>query len=143
MPLTSSNGYRSYYFRRFFIRVVYSYSPDMPLPPLNQQSTAHIPPPLSLWISHLSLSPHSGSPTYPYLLTSTGDDLYAALIETFMYSMVKFNVSDCTLIICVTDPKCMKLCADQHFPCYDYRSKQQANQWNITLIPCLFHPYSS
>ena len=64
---------------------------------------------------------------HPIMLSmaTVGDDLYAALIETFVYSMVKFNVSDCTLVICVTDPKCMKLCDDQHFPCYDYKSKQQ------------------
>ena len=64
---------------------------------------------------------------HPIILSmaTVGDDLYAALIETFVYSMVKFNVSDCTLVICVTDPKCIKLCDDQHFPCYNYQSKQQ------------------
>ena len=55
-------------------------------------------------------------------MARVGDDLYAALIENFVYSMVKFNVSDCTLVICVTDPKCIKLCTDNRFPCYDYHS---------------------
>lgn len=42
-------------------------------------------------------------------------------IENFIYTMVKFNVSSCTLMVCVSDPKCMKLCADSSFPCYDFQ----------------------
>jgi hypothetical protein len=35
--------------------------------------------------------------------------------------MAKFNVSACTLMVCVSDPKCMQLCAAADFPCYDFQ----------------------
>lgn len=42
-------------------------------------------------------------------MATVGDDLYWQLIENFVYTMVKFKVSECALVICVSDPKCMKL----------------------------------
>ena len=59
----------------------------------------------------------------PIFLTmaTVGDDLYWQLIENFVYTMVKFNISDCALVICVTDPSCMVLCDRSTFPCFDYR----------------------
>jgi hypothetical protein len=42
-------------------------------------------------------------------------------IENFIYTMAKFNVSACTLMVCVSDPKCMQLCAAADFPCYDFQ----------------------
>ncbi len=54
-------------------------------------------------------------------MATVHDDLYWQLIENFVYTMVKFKISDCSLVICVSDPKCMKMCDDAHFPCYNYQ----------------------
>ena len=40
-------------------------------------------------------------------------------IENFIYSMVKFGLISCTLMVCVSDRKCIELCDAAHFPCYD------------------------
>lgn len=60
----------------------------------------------------------------PIFLTmaTVGDDLYWQLIENFVFSMVKFEISDCSLVICVSDAKCMNLCRENSFPCFDYQS---------------------
>lgn len=62
----------------------------------------------------------TGRPIFMTMAT-VGDELYWQLIENFMYTLVKFNLSDCSLVICVTDPTCMKLCADSSFPCFDWK----------------------
>ena len=36
---------------------------------------------------------------------------------------MKYNVSDCSLVICVSDARCMDMCAASYFPCYNYRSE--------------------
>ena len=62
----------------------------------------------------------------PIFLTmaTVGDDLYWQLIENFVFSMVKFEISDCSLVICVSDAKCMNLCRENSFPCFDYQSEK-------------------
>jgi hypothetical protein len=63
----------------------------------------------------------------PIFLTmaTVGDDLYWQLIENFVYSMAKFEVVDCSLVICVSDAKCMKLCEENSFPCFDYQTDKR------------------
>jgi hypothetical protein len=56
-------------------------------------------------------------------MATVHDELYWQLIENFVYSMVKFNTSDCSLVICVSDPNCMKLCNDFDFPCYNFQTE--------------------
>lgn len=51
-------------------------------------------------------------------MAQVSTDLYWQLIENFIYTMVKFNVSDCSVMICVTDRKCMDMCRKSGFPCY-------------------------
>ena len=53
-------------------------------------------------------------------MAQVGSDLYWQLIENFIYTMVKFNLIDCSIMICVTDQNCMNLCAKSGFPCYYY-----------------------
>jgi hypothetical protein len=53
-------------------------------------------------------------------MATVHDDLYWQLIENFVYTMVKFNTSQCSLVICVSDPNCMKLCGSSYFPCYNF-----------------------
>ena len=62
----------------------------------------------------------------PIFLTmaTVGDDLYWQLIENFVYTMVKFEISNCSLVICVNDEKCMRMCEENSFPCYDYQSNK-------------------
>ncbi len=55
-------------------------------------------------------------------MASVGDELYWQLIENFIYSLVKFHLSSCGMVICVSDEKCMELCADSFFPCFNYRA---------------------
>ena len=53
-------------------------------------------------------------------MAQVGSDLYWQLIENFIYTMVKFNLIDCSIMICVTDQVCMNLCEKSGFPCYYY-----------------------
>jgi len=54
-------------------------------------------------------------------MATVGDELYWQLIENFVYTMVKFNTSECSVVICVSDSNCMNKCKDSFFPCYDYQ----------------------
>lgn len=45
-------------------------------------------------------------------------------IENFVYSMVKFGHSACTIMVCVTDAKCLRLCEESNFPCINFRYDQ-------------------
>lgn len=58
-------------------------------------------------------------------MANAGDSLYWQLVENFVYTMAKFGISDCAMVICVTDPKCMQLCKDSFFPCFDYGYENQ------------------
>eukprot|EP01038_Epipyxis_sp_PR26KG_P005872 gene5872-8097_t len=62
----------------------------------------------------------SGKPIFTSM-ANVFSDLYWQLIENFIYSMVKFGLSDCTIMICVSDENCMRLCNQSSFPCYDFR----------------------
>lgn len=44
-----------------------------------------------------------------------------------LHCQVKYNVSDCSLVICVSDAKCMDLCGASYFPCYNYQSEAVKN----------------
>lgn len=55
-------------------------------------------------------------------MATVGDDLYWQLIENFVYTMVKFDTIHCSLVICVSDAKCMKMCKENNFPCYSFQS---------------------
>ena len=54
-------------------------------------------------------------------MASVGSDLYWQLIENFIYTMVKFDLLKCSIMVCVTDIRCMKQCMESSFPCYDYQ----------------------
>lgn len=81
----------------------------------------------SLEDTMLYMSQHPACLKTPIFLTmaTVGDDLYWQLIENFVYSMVKFEISNCSLVICVSDPKCMRLCNENDFPCYDYQTERK------------------
>jgi hypothetical protein len=53
-------------------------------------------------------------------MAQIGSDLYWQLIQNFVYTMVKFGLSDCAVMICVTDQFCMEMCAKSGFPCLYY-----------------------
>lgn len=53
-------------------------------------------------------------------MAQIGSDLYWQLIQNFVYTMVKFGLSDCAVMICVTDQFCMDMCAKSGFPCLYY-----------------------
>jgi hypothetical protein len=57
-------------------------------------------------------------------MATVGEDLYWQLAENFVYSSVKFSYSDCSLLICVDDRRCMEMCRRQSFPCYLYRQEK-------------------
>ena len=54
-------------------------------------------------------------------------DLYWQLIENFFYTMFMFGHLDCAVMVCVTDPLCMKRCRDHDFPCFDYRHRNESD----------------
>ena len=53
-------------------------------------------------------------------MAQVGTELYWQMIENFVYTMVKFNLSDCAIMICVTDQNCMDMCKVSKFPCLYY-----------------------
>jgi hypothetical protein len=61
-----------------------------------------------------------GIPIFVTMASVGSSKLYAQLVENFVYSMVRFGYSDCSLVVCMSDPGCMKLCDDYNFPCYDW-----------------------
>lgn len=67
--------------------------------------------------------------------------MYLHSIENFVYTMAKFEVSSCTIMVCVSDPLCMKLCAESSFPCYDYQHSAyhpvSTASWVIRIRICL------
>lgn len=83
-------------------------------------------PALSLVDTMIQLFNHPSCKDLPVFLTmaSVGDDLYWQLIENFVYTMEKFGLSQCALVICVTDSHCMDLCKESYFPCFDYRESR-------------------
>eukprot|EP01041_Mallomonas_annulata_P010020 gene10020-20859_t len=50
-------------------------------------------------------------------LTSGG---YWQLVENFFYTMFIFNHINCTILVCISDEKCVRQCKDNNFPCYNY-----------------------
>ena len=58
-------------------------------------------------------------------MANVGSPLYWQLIENFVYTMAKYGLSDCTLMICVSDPHCMSLCKENSFPCFDHQHKAE------------------
>eukprot|EP00605_Chrysophyceae_sp_TOSAG23-4_P002246 GSChrysophyteH1.ASY1.ANO1.2490.1 assembled CDS len=45
-------------------------------------------------------------------------DMYWQMIENYIYTLVKFGMSDCALMICVDDASCINKCKANNFPCY-------------------------
>ena len=61
-------------------------------------------------------------------MAAVGSDLYWQLIENFVYTAVKFEYSDCVMVICVSDRNCVNLCKNNIFPCFDYNSPKELIQ---------------
>ena len=62
-------------------------------------------------------------------------EMYWQLIENFVYTLVKFEMSDCSIMICVDDLNCMQKCKENDFPCYLFEyEKQHANLPEIALL---------
>jgi hypothetical protein len=53
-------------------------------------------------------------------MSNVFSDLYWQLIENFIYTMVKFELSACSALICVSDKKCIDLCKSSGFPCLNF-----------------------
>jgi hypothetical protein len=53
-------------------------------------------------------------------MAKIGTPLYWQLVENFIYSMDKFDIVECALMVCIADPHCMQLCDQSGFPCYQY-----------------------
>jgi len=70
---------------------------------------------------HLSAQPQCRDTPIFVAMASVVNELYWQLVENFIYSMTHFEVSDCALMICVSDLHCMKKCRESHFPCFLYQ----------------------
>ena len=53
-------------------------------------------------------------------MANVGSPLYWQMIENYIYTLIKFNLLDCAIMVCVSDEGCMKLCQKNDFPCYSY-----------------------
>lgn len=47
--------------------------------------------------------------------------LYMQLIENFFYTMLRFNLLDCAVMVCISDETCVQHCNTYGFPCYNYQ----------------------
>lgn len=70
-------------------------------------------------------------------------------IENFIYTMVKFDLSACAVMICVSDNHCMERCKQSLFPCIDFQysdfhpvSKSFAIHIAVLIICILFQEKS-
>jgi hypothetical protein len=78
---------------------------------------------LEATMEHLSDLPQCEDKPIFLSMASVGDELYWQLIENFVYTMVKFDAIACSLVICVSDANCMRMCVSSHFPCYNFQSE--------------------
>jgi hypothetical protein len=46
--------------------------------------------------------------------------IYAQLVENFQFTMIRYDLLGCSLLICLNDPSCVTFCGDSSFPCFDY-----------------------
>jgi hypothetical protein len=76
------------------------------------------------YMKHTSRQPQCTNKPLFIAIAQVQSDLYWQLIENFMYSMVQFDHIECSVMICVSDPLCVRMCADKHFPCFDYNYHQ-------------------
>lgn len=53
-------------------------------------------------------------------MATAKDDLYRQLIDNFFYSLTRFHLSGCGMLVCVSDPSCVSLCQQRKFACYNY-----------------------
>jgi hypothetical protein len=53
-------------------------------------------------------------------MAKIGTPLYWQLVQNFVYSMTKFDIVECSLMVCISDAHCMDLCQQASFPCYQY-----------------------
>lgn len=56
-------------------------------------------------------------------MARVGSQLYWQLIENYIYTLVKFEMVHCAIMVCVNDVECMRMCADADFPCYNFEYK--------------------
>mmetsp|Transcript_2796 Transcript_2796/g.4216 ORF Transcript_2796/g.4216 Transcript_2796/m.4216 type:complete len:608 (+) Transcript_2796:311-2134(+) len=52
-----------------------------------------------------------------------GSPVYWQLVENFEYTMAKYDLAECSLLVCISDPSCMRRCIDSSFPCINYEDK--------------------
>lgn len=53
-------------------------------------------------------------------MAKIGTPLYWQLVQNFVYSMSKFDIVECSLMICISDSRCLELCALSSFPCFQH-----------------------
>jgi hypothetical protein len=60
-------------------------------------------------------------------MASIGSDIYWQMIENFMYTMERFSLLSCSIMVCVSDDNCFRQCKDHMFPCFDYHHRVDGN----------------
>ena len=89
--------------------------------PYHEYIKSHINEPLEEVLVYLHSRPECRDKPIFTSMANVGSEMYWQLIENFVYTMAKYNLADCTLMICVSDPHCIELCRASNFPCFDYR----------------------
>lgn len=70
---------------------------------------------------HLQDQPQCRNVPIFVAMASVVNELYWQLVENFIYTMTHFELSDCAIMICVSDAHCMQKCRESHFPCFLYQ----------------------
>ena len=83
--------------------------------------------PLATTLQYIKSQPQCHNKPVFLTMATVGDELYWQLIENFIYTMIRFDLIECALVVCVSDDKCMKLCSENSFPCYNFHSTQTVN----------------
>jgi hypothetical protein len=51
--------------------------------------------------------------------------IYAQLVENFQFTMLRYDLLRCSLLVCLNDLSCSQFCRQSSFPCYDYTQPQE------------------
>jgi hypothetical protein len=81
---------------------------------------------LSSYINELSNRPACMDKPIFTSMAKVKCTLYWELIENFYSTMKKFGHSDCSIMICISDARCIELCRSRGFPCFDYKHPDES-----------------
>jgi hypothetical protein len=80
----------------------------------------------------------------PLIITmaKVGSPIYWQLVENFQYTMAKYELAECSLLICLDDQPCLHMCQNASFPCYNYEDQVLTTPIIIMSSDCVDDTYT-